>query len=113
MKNKLDELISRIEKGNFPNDFEHFGGASLIITNDPERKGHSGDTIVLSEHASALSWLTVELANLFQQELNYMSKYAFYPTLGQCMNEQLTKQEDLIDCLLKVVKCTENGIFNK
>ncbi|MHA8049540.1 hypothetical protein V7S79_00320 [Aquirufa sp. ROCK-SH2] len=113
MTEQINQLKTAIQKGNFPCDFEHFGGAELIITDKPSRKGYPGDTLVFSEHASALSWLTIEIAKIYYKELTYMNKYAFYPTLGKCMNEKLQKHEDLKDCLLDIVDYAENELLQK
>jgi hypothetical protein len=113
MKEQINQLKTAIQEGNFPSDFEHFGGAELIITDDPARKGHPGDTIVFSEHAGALSWLTMELAKIFDQHINYMNKYVFYPELGKYMNEKLAKHEHLSDCLLAVVDYAESELIQK
>jgi hypothetical protein len=113
MNEQINQLKAAIQKGNFPSDFEHFGGAELIITDDPARKGYPGDTLVFSEHAGALSWLTMELAKIFDQHINYMNKYVFYPELGKCMNENLQKHKDFIECLIEVIQYTKNEIFKK
>jgi hypothetical protein len=33
----IQSLINKIEQGKFPEKFPHFGGANLIITDDPNR----------------------------------------------------------------------------
>lgn len=113
MYEQINQLKAAIQKGDFPSDFEHFGGAELIITDDPARKGYPRDTLVFSEHAGALSWLTMELAKIFDQHINYMNKYVFYPELGKCMIEKLASQEHLRDCLLAVVDYAENELIQK
>jgi hypothetical protein len=62
--NKIKSLKDRINSGQFPSDFPHFGGANLIITIDTQRNYHEGDIVVYSEHASALSWLVFELKEI-------------------------------------------------
>ena len=47
------ELEMKIQKGQFPNEFQHFGGADLIITDEPNRPFLSGDIVIYSIHASA------------------------------------------------------------
>jgi hypothetical protein len=113
MKEQINQLKTVIQRGNFPSDFEHFGGAELIITDDPARKGYPGDILVFSKHAGASSWLTIELAKIYQGQLNYMNKYVFYPELGKCMNEKLANHEHLSDCLLAVVDYAENELIGK
>lgn len=50
-----------VEQGKFPTEFHHFGLTNLIITDYPKRNFYEGDLVIYSEHASALSWLVVEL----------------------------------------------------
>ncbi len=53
---EIHHLKSKINSGQFPTDFPHFGGANLIITNDENRHHLDGDIVIYSIHASALSW---------------------------------------------------------
>lgn len=47
----IELLKSTIEQGKFPKKHKMFGGANLIITDDPNRNFHPGDIIVFSEYA--------------------------------------------------------------
>jgi hypothetical protein len=87
--NKIKKLKDKISCGQFPSNFPHFGGANLIITNDSQRNYHEGDIIVYSEHASALSWLVIELKGIYDSDLNHMNKYNFYPYIGELINNTL------------------------
>jgi hypothetical protein len=53
----IRDLIIKINQGQFPTDFPHFGGANLIITDDENRNHLEGDIVIYSIHASGLSWL--------------------------------------------------------
>ena len=92
-----------IESGNFPNKFPEFGGANLIITKDKNRNYHEGDIIVFSEHAPALSWLVIQLKNIYDKEIDYINKYDFYPSIGKLINQTLTRQELLFEVMLNIV----------
>lgn len=98
-----DELVSKITKGQFPAEYQHFGGANLIITDEPDRTFYYGDVVVYSIHAGALSWLVEELASIKSAQLNYSVKYEFYPRIGELLNEELKHSEDIIDIMLSVV----------
>lgn len=100
---QLDKLRALIESGNFPNNFPEFGGANLIITKDKYRNYHEGDLIVYSEHAAALSWLVIQLKKIYDEEINYMNKYDFYPSIGKLINQTLTRQELLFEVMLNIV----------
>ena len=63
--NKIKLLKDKINSSQFPNDFPHFGGANLIITNDPNRNYYEHDVEVFSENAGTLSWLVFKLKQIF------------------------------------------------
>ncbi len=100
---KLNDLKAIINSGKFPNKYQEFGGANLIITKNKDRGFHEGDTIIYSEHAAALSWLVDQLANIYSDEINYANKYMFYPTIGELIKESLTSQELIIESMLFVI----------
>lgn len=104
---KLNELRKKIEGGKFPNKFKEFGGANLIITSDKNRNFHEGDIIVCSEHASALSWLVIELKKIYDNELDFRNKYDFYPQIGKIINSTLHKQELLFETMLEIIDLLE------
>jgi hypothetical protein len=106
--NKIKLLKTKINSGQFPSDFPHFGGANLIITNDTQRNYHEGDILVCSEHASALSWLVVELKKIYNEEIDSLNKYDFYPYIGQLINNTLKRQELLFETMLHVVEEIES-----
>ena len=103
----LSELNLIINSGKFPTVFPHFGGANLIITDDPNRKFHEGDVVVYSEHASALSWLVVELKRIYDSKLNSLNKYDFYPYIGELIQSSVNANDDLFETMLFVVKKIE------
>ena len=108
MQHKLEILKDKINSGQFPNNFPHFGGANLIITDDPNRNYHDGDIVVYSEHASALSWLVVELKKIYSDEIDSKNKYDFYPYIGELINNTLKRQELLFDTMITVVEEIES-----
>jgi hypothetical protein len=100
----IQELVEKINSGNFPKDFSHFGGAKLIITDDPKRNFHEGDLVIYSEHASALSWLVIELKRIYSPKLNYSNKYDFYPYIGELIKSSVKANNDLFETMLYVVQ---------
>jgi hypothetical protein len=103
MKTEIKQLKDIINNGKFPTDFPHFGGANLIITNDPNRNYHDGDVVVYSEHAGALSWLVVELKKVYDSKLNSLNKYDFYPYIGELIQASVKQNDDLFETMLYVV----------
>jgi hypothetical protein len=106
--NKINLLKSKINSGQFPNDYPHFGGANLIITDDPNRNGYEHDVVICSEHASALSWLVIELKNIYLEEIDYINKYEFYPHIGELIKNTLKRQELLFETMIHVVEEIED-----
>ena len=103
MPHNIASLKSIVEQGKFPTEFPHFAGANLIITNDPNRNFHEGDVVVYSEHASALSWLVVELKKIYDTKLNSLNKYDFYPYIGELIQASVNANDDLFETMLFVV----------
>lgn len=101
---KIDKLKAQINNGKFPTEFPHFGGANLIITDDPKRKGYEHDVVICSEHASALSWLVVQLKEIYNSDLDYANKYDFYPYIGELIQSSVNKNDELLKTMLFVVE---------
>lgn len=104
MPHNIESIKSIVEQGKFPTVFPHFAGANLIITDDPKRNFHEGDTVIYTEHASALSWLVVQLKEIYNPELDYMNKYDFYPYIGKLIQSSLNANDELIQTMLFVVQ---------
>ena len=111
--NRIEKLRELIGLGKFPTEFPHFGGANLIITDDPERNFLEGDLVVYSEHASALSWLVVELKKIYDSKLNSLNKYDFYPYIGQLIQSSVNAYDDLFETMLFVVDKIEEDWGNE
>ena len=103
MKTEIKQLNDIINSGQFPTDFPHFGGANLIITNDPNRNYHEADVVVYTDHAAALSWLVVELKKIYDESLNFRNKYNFYPYIGECIQASVYANDDLFETMLFVM----------
>lgn len=108
MKN-IAELKSIVEQGKFPKKHKHFAGAGLIITNDPSYTGHSDDLVICTIHAGPLSWLVYELKSIFNDKINHMNKYDFYPSIGVKIKEEFHNEGELIDVMLKVIDLIEKS----
>ena len=109
MQHKLETLKEKIENGDFPKVFEHFGGANLIITDDKNRNHYPQDIVVLSENASSLSWLVFEIKHIFNSELDYINKYGFYTNTGNLMNSCLSDGLNLEETMIFVVSKLEEN----
>lgn len=103
MQHKLEILKNKIDSGDFPKIFEHFGGANLIITDDKNRNHYPQDIVVFSENAGSLSWLVFELKNIYHEEIDYMNKYEFYTNIGNLLNLCIKEGINLKDTMIYVV----------
>ena len=100
---QIENLRTVINSGQFPKEFSHFGGANLIITNDPKRSFREGTVVVYTEHAAALSWLVFELKKIYDSKLNAANKYDFYPYIGELIQASVNANDDLFETMLFVV----------
>lgn len=105
--NEIEDLKSQIGQGRFPTDFPHFGGANLIITDDENRHHLEGDIVIFSIHASALSWLVIQLKKIYDSNLNYRNKFDFYHYIGFLIQSSVKHNDDLFDTMLFVVEKIE------
>lgn len=110
---QIENLRTVINSGQFPKDFSHFGGADLIITNDPNRNFREGTVVVYTEHASALSWLVFELKKIYDSKLNASNKYDFYPYIGELIQASVNANDDLFETMLFVVDKIEEDWGNE
>lgn len=101
---EIEALNDKIKSGHFPKNFEHFGGANLIITNDPTRNYYEHDVVVYSENAGSLSWLVTELKSIYHEEIDYMNKFEFYTNIGNLMNSCIKEGFNLEDSMIYVVE---------
>ena len=100
---QIENLRTVINRGQFPKELSHFGGADLIITNDPNRSFREGTVVVYTEHAAALSWLVFELKKIYDSKLNASNKYGFYPYIGELIQSSVNAYDDLFETMLFVV----------
>jgi len=104
---KLLDILDIIQEANYPKEHEHFGGAHLIVTNKQPRKDfredYPGDVVVVTPDASELSWLVFQLKEVYDDELDYLNKYGFYPGLGNAMNNMLQRKSTLKEVMLYTV----------
>jgi hypothetical protein len=105
---KIIALKNKIISGQFHNEFKHFGGANLIITDDKNRNHYPQDIVVFSENAGSLSWLVTELKNIYDEEIDYMNKYEFYTNIGNLLNSCIKECYNLEDSMIYVVKKVES-----
>jgi hypothetical protein len=103
MQHKLEILKNKIDNGHFPKNFEHFGGANLIITDDKNRNHYPQDIVVYSENAGSLSWLVIELKSIYHEKIDYMNKYEFYTNIGNLMNSCISEGHNLEYIMINVI----------
>ena len=102
-KTSLEELRAKIKKGNYSNTSPNFGGANLIITDNPTYIGLPHDTRIFTDHASELSWLVFELKGIFEDQIDDLNKYKFYPSIGDYINEAFGQKKNLPETMLYII----------
>ena len=99
MNNTLENLKENLTAGNIPVNYPHFGGAGLIVTDNPARNSHEGDLVVFTQHAGTISWLIIQLKGIYEYSLDYSNKYEFYQSIGQFANEAIQSGQTLTEIL--------------
>ena len=91
------KLRSRIESG----EYQHYlgsvkvwRGAGLIVApTEIDRQHLGGKVIVVTAFSQELSWLIYQLRNACAPVIDYMTKYSFYPRLGDKANLSAASME--------------------
>jgi len=110
---KLNTLESAVNRGEIGHSDEFFAGANLIVSNDPSRNRYDHDVFVLTSYAEELSWVVFQLKDVFLEEIDYLTKYGFYPSLGRAANHAIAVNEDLKGILLAVINDAKDFWSNR
>ncbi len=65
----LESIQSQVQSGSIPENYEHFAGADLIISDRANRERHGDETFICSLYASQLSWLVFQLREIYTDEI--------------------------------------------
>ena len=95
MNHKLSALIKKVETISIPIDSELFGGAGLIVSDDPNRTAYEKDVLVLSVHATTLSWFVFELKYTYSEKIDSINRYPFYGNIGTLLNQAIEQKLDV------------------
>ena len=106
----LKKVREKVFKHKYPKKHQEFGGAGLIVTDDPKRMGNNSDLIVYHRDAQSLSWLVFQLKEIFSDSLDYMVKYHFYETIGGIYNECLRHEMSVHETMIYMVGWAEKWI---
>ena len=106
----LKTVREKVFKHKYPKKHQEFGGAGLIVTDDPKRMGNNSDLIVYHRDAQSLSWLVFQLKEIFSDSLDYMVKYHFYETIGGIYNECLRHEMSVHETMIYMVGWAEKWI---
>jgi len=105
----LKKVREKVFKHKYPKKHQEFGGAGLIVTDDPKKMGGS-EVIVYHRDAQSLSWLVFQLKEIFSDSLDYMVKYHFYETIGGIYNECLRHEMSVHETMIYMVGWAEKWI---
>jgi|SaaInl5LU_22_DNA_1037371.scaffolds.fasta_scaffold04618_6 hypothetical protein len=102
----MDALLTTIAKDKYPSKHEEFGGAGIIITDDPNRVGHEHDIVVYHPQGGTLAWFVFQLKNRFELYVDAGNKYHFYSTIAESLRlflkSGLTAKESMLMTLAKM-----------
>jgi len=110
---KLNTLESTVIRGEIKRSDEFFAGANLIISNDPSRSRYDHDVFVLTVFPEEISWVIFQLKDVFRDEIDYLSKLGFYPSLGRAANRAIAAEENLTRILLAVINDAKDFWSNR
>ena len=105
----LKKVREKVFKHKYPKKHQEFGGAGLIVTDDPKKMGGS-EVIVYHRDAQSLSWLVFQLKEIFSDSLDYMVKYHFYESIGGIYNECLRHEMSVHETMIYMVGWAEKWI---
>ena len=132
ISNKLKLLRASIEASDYSlENIREWGGADVIITKDVERinpdwvknqpiviseqEGEPQRRLVVTEYSIELSWVFMQLRDIFGESIDFYNKYHFYGSLAQSALDVISEndgQVELLNLLLQVVSSAE-GFFEK
>ena len=79
---RLNRLEAEICSGNHREASACFQGADLILSEQPISSPRPGHLVIISGDALILSWIVLEIKEVFTEEIDYRNKLEFYPGLG-------------------------------
>ena len=104
---KLRELLTSQDITKLSETTENFYGADIIVSDDPkcpDTNGWSNLTKVVTPYVKEVSWLLIQLRDIFAEELDYMNKYYFFGTLAGKANACIADgRNEKVDLLLGIL----------
>ena len=90
-------------------------GADLIVTSDlrfkPGDFTEATKLVVRTVYAKPLTWLFMEIWDVFDGHLDYSNKYGFYGELGHAALDVLAREQPDLDCR-KVLNAVLARVFD-
>lgn len=74
----MDTLLKQLANEDYPKSHMEFGGAGVIITDDPKRVGHPNDIILTHPDGGSLAWFVYQLKEVYNPKIDSTNKYEFY-----------------------------------
>jgi len=109
----LHQVERRIFEDSVPSGGRHWGGAELIVTNDPDRDREEGDVFIVSPYAGEISWVVERMKEVFAEEIDYLNKLTFYPEMGRAALAAIALDASRQDILLAVVAAAKDFWSNR
>ncbi|MDC1384409.1 hypothetical protein N8329_00365 [Crocinitomicaceae bacterium] len=113
-KTLSEEVKQDILKGQFPKNYQEFGGAKLIVTKDMDASFRDEEslTIIRTEHASAISWLIDRIKTIYNLEISKVNKYDFYEFIGESIQSSINRGNDVFEVMELMLEDAESYFEN-
>lgn len=93
---------------------DEWGGADLIITTDPNRNRWETDTFVVVKEIKSILWLVNELRELYNEFGTSVSKYTYYPYIGESINVAIANGcDDTVSILIAMIEAARKWAFGE
>ena len=90
LRKNLDQYIDEIEA--FKSEW---GGAGVIVSNDPDRPCHDRDILlILNYHSNPIAWLMHKVRDIIPSPINYSNKYTIYSRIAMEAKEYIEKYNE-------------------
>ncbi len=111
----LRQIEYRIHEDSVPRGEKHFGGAGLIITDQPDHHCKDNDTkvVVSSPFAGEISWVVKRMREVFTGEIDHLNKYCFFPEMGRAALIAISSGRSRREILLAVVNAAKDFWSNR
>ena len=113
MEREISNLLDDIVSGKWAPraEEEHWGGAGLIVNDEPFE---DNAVVVVTRHAGEVSSLIMTIRDRMSKYLDYLSKEEFYTRIGEAANRVIAKAGDeywiIFDGIMDEIRIISNEL---